>query len=379
MLYRLCNQPFLDPPHRPFLPHLPSPNPWAETMKQLNTPDNNVNLHKLLSLTRPDVLGRFTVCCSCICQYFVKTPCMLTGIFFTLASIIQKSRNEAKLKKKSPLNRQRQQPLQRGRTKDRDGFMTCHHKGRCSLDPKLIPARTPGPGYIADNSTTRKKLKGASFGKSTSKRGTEVDPPKRHRGGKRSVPTSGFGLDSTSIAGRSLMRCTSSQGTMISSGNRYSPLHWQSTDMNISAHAGAHDGSGEFDRSRCSPGPRYGGENRTLKKVDVGAKFSTSTKFKPGQNSFVPASSSPGPVYSPSVSQTHMRRPYTAMESGSVRDLFDQHLAGNPNTLAGTSRCGSSRSFAFIVLCLFVVCLRSPSQHCYICNTAPGQCTMWEA
>jgi hypothetical protein len=176
------------------------------------------------------------------------------------------------------------------------GFMTQHHKGRCCFDPKLMPVNTPGPGN-PDTSGVRAQVPGMGFGSSTSSR--DLKPIKRRRPRKKDLRP-----DTVPVA-----RPRPPGSAFVSSGPRYGPTDWLSTELK-----GGHSGSGgsglggvavhaasQADKTRCSPGPRYNSD-----KSLAGAyarpptmKFGTNNRFAAGVNSFIPSSASPGPVYDP--------------------------------------------------------------------------------
>lgn len=197
------------------------------------------------------------------------------------------------------------------------GFITAHHRGRCSLDPKLIPVNTPAAGN-PDLSGVKKRVKGMGFGASTTGRGLDA-PNRKRRGPQRMPDTTGSTYSQQILANRD-----KPHSAMISSGCRYGPAQWQSTELkrqgfgtSMTVHAAS-----TRDKSRCSPGPRYNSSKsmHSALKVNEGVKFATNTRFHAGTESFVPPSQSPGPIYQPDVTQTKKGLPISSHMAG--RETF---------------------------------------------------------
>ena len=178
--------------------------------------------------------------------------------------------------------------------KDGGGFMTAAHKGRCSLDPKLISINTPGAGRPSVTQS-KKSVPGMGFSASTSSR--DLDPIKMAK-----LP-----IKSKAERAPAISRMEGPQN-MISTGARYGPLSWQSTELSksgmtlgMSVHAG-----NDKDFSRASPGPAYNSaqSDGAVFKAQGGVGFAHTQRFAPGMNSHVAPSSSPGPIYNPGLTQT---------------------------------------------------------------------------
>ena len=196
------------------------------------------------------------------------------------------------------------------------GFMTQHHKGRCCFDPKLMAVNTPGPGN-PDSQGVRRQVPGAGFGASTSSR--DLQPIKRRRARKKDLRP-----DTVPDA-----RLRPPGSAFVSSGPRYGPVDWLSTELRSGGGAVAVHAASSMDKARCSPGPRYNSD-----KSLVGAyarpptmKFGTNNRFASGVNSFIPSSASPGPVYEPQFQLTEKQLPMSQHFAG--REDFGSTYSGS--------------------------------------------------
>jgi hypothetical protein len=169
------------------------------------------------------------------------------------------------------------------------------------------------------------------FGASSVNRGLD-SPTRKRRGPERMPDTSGSAMSQQILANRQ-----KAAGTMISSGHRYGPEQWLSTELKMpgfraeSASIAVHAAS-RNDKSRCTPGPRYNSCKSTHSglKLQEGVKFATNLRFKSGTESFVPPSQSPGPVYNPGLLQTKSALPISQHSAG-------RHTFGDESILTAVS------------------------------------------
>ena len=169
-----------------------------------------------------------------------------------------------------------------------------------------------------DLSGVKQRVKGMGFGASTTGRG--LDAPKRKRRGPQRMPD----ISGTEYSQQIIANREKPVGAMISSGARYGPAQWQSTELrrrgfaqSMTVHAAS-----TRDKSRCSPGPRYNSSKSMHSglQVNEGVKFATNTRFHSGTESFVPPSQSPGPIYKPDMSQVKHGLPISSHMAG--REVF---------------------------------------------------------